>query len=108
MKKHIYLFVLLLGIFAGFSSEKITITGTIVDELGVPVPGVNVVEKGTDNGTVSDLDGNYTLRVSPGSKIVFTFIGYNKEVIRVDGNTNVLNIELTPDINSVDEIVIVC
>jgi TonB-dependent starch-binding outer membrane protein SusC len=66
------------------------------------------MEKDTDNGTISDVDGKYTLRVSPDAKLVFTFIGYNKEEIRVEGTTSVLNIELIPDINSIDEIVVVC
>ena len=58
------------------------ITGTVVDAMG-PVIGASVMEKGTSNGTITDLDGNFTLNVKPGATIVVSFIGFETQQIAV-------------------------
>ena len=55
---------------------QLTVTGNVQSTTGEPLIGVNVVEKGTTNGTVTDLDGNYTLRVAKGKTLVFSYIGF--------------------------------
>ena len=51
-----------------------TVTGTVVDSEGIPLPGANVVEKGTSNGTQTDFDGNFTLEVEDGASLVITIV----------------------------------
>ncbi|MCG8309079.1 MAG: SusC/RagA family TonB-linked outer membrane protein [Cytophagales bacterium] len=83
------------------------ITGKVTSmEDGSGLPGVNVVEKGTTNGTVTDIDGNYTLMV-PGSEsvIVFSSVGFISEEVVV-GNQTVIDLTMSPDIQALDEIVV--
>jgi TonB-linked SusC/RagA family outer membrane protein len=83
-----------------------SISGRIVDETGQPVPGVNILEKGTSNGTTSDADGAYKITVEGESSVlIFTFIGYAPQETSV-GAQNTINVTLVPDIKSLDEIVV--
>ncbi len=88
--------------------DGVTVTGKVQsaeDEEGIP--GVNVVVKGTSQGTVTDLDGNYTLEVpSAESVLSFSSVGFISEEVAV-GNRTVINLMLTPDITALDEIVVI-
>lgn len=87
--------------------QDIIISGTIVDASGNPLPGVNVVEKGTLNGAVTDLDGKYTITVaSSNSVLIFSFIGYLTEEMEA-GSSTTLNVTLIEDIMRLDEVVVV-
>ena len=68
------------------------VTGTIIDSTGDPVIGANVLEVGTTNGVITDIDGNFRLMVQPNAKLQISFIGYITQVITV-GNQN--NIKVT-------------
>jgi len=82
------------------------VTGNVSDAEG-PVIGASVVEKGNpSNGTVTDLDGNFVLNVKPGSTIVITYIGYQKQEIAV-GNQSKLNVTMKTDDKTLDEVVVV-
>ncbi len=81
------------------------ITGTVVDAQG-PVIGASVVEKGTTNGTVTDLDGNFSLNVNPGATIVLSFIGYETQEIKVGSQDN-FQITMKDDNAVLDEVVVV-
>lgn len=82
------------------------VTGNVSDAEG-PIIGASVVEKGNPgNGTVTDLDGNFTLNVKPGATIVITYIGYQKQEIAV-GNQSNLNVTMKTDDKSLDEVVVV-
>ena len=82
------------------------VTGNVSDAEG-PIIGASVVEKGNpSNGTVSDLDGNFTLNVKPGSTIVITYIGYQKQEIAV-GNQSNLKVTMKTDDKTLDEVVVV-
>src|SRR6188768_1627768 len=73
-------------------AQRIAVSGTIVDESGDPVPGVNIIEKGTASGTASDAEGKYSINVADGSAIlVFSFIGYKTEEVSVE-NRSAINI----------------
>lgn len=85
---------------------KKVITGVVNDDRGEPVIGANVVEKGTTNGTVTDIDGKYSLSVSDKSILVVSYIGYNSQEIKV-GKENVINILLHEDAEALDEVVVV-
>lgn len=88
------------------ATQSKKITGTIVDELGEPVIGANVVEKGTTNGTVTDIDGNFSLSVSPKSTLVVSFIGYTPREVAV-GSQSKLSIKLSEDTKALDEVIVV-
>lgn len=81
------------------------ITGTVTDAMG-PVIGANVLEKGTTNGVITDIDGNFTLNVQPGATIVVSFIGYQPQEIVVGSQSN-FKIQLKEDAELLDEVVVV-
>ncbi len=88
-------------------AQERTITGTISDaETGETIPGVNIVEKGTSNGTVSDFDGNYRLTVGDGATLVFTFIGYAAQEVAV-GSRSVIDVALALDVQALQEVVVI-
>ncbi len=82
-----------------------TITGTVLDETGQPLPGANVVEKGTTNGTQTDFDGNYILNVADGATLVFSYIGFKTIEIAVNGQTSV-DATLPEDAAALDEVIV--
>lgn len=77
MKKNLFILILfsLLPVIT-WAQESISVKGVVFDNLNMTVPGASVVEKGTQNGTVTDMDGNFTLQAKKGSKLVVSFIGY--------------------------------
>jgi len=100
LKKLLLPLALLLGSFIYAQS----VTGTVSDASG-PLPGVNVLVKGTSTGTVTDFDGNYTITANSGTTLVFSFIGYLTQEIVVSGST--LNVTLEEDAAQLDEVVVV-
>lgn len=96
-------------LFCAFTTTyaQIEISGQIIDEDELPLPGVNVVIKGTSQGTITDLTGNYTVSVADTSQIlVFSYIGYLTQEIAV-GNQKKINLTLRPDNQNLEEIVVV-
>ncbi|QCX37397.1 TonB-dependent receptor [Aureibaculum algae] len=88
-------------------ADAITITGVIKDADGVPLPGTSVMEKNTNNGTVTDFDGKYTIKVSSQNSILlFSFLGLKSEEISVGMQTEI-NLQLESDPQSLDEVVMV-
>ncbi|WP_185154462.1 TonB-dependent receptor [Fulvivirga sp. M361] len=77
-----------------------------VTEADDPLPGVNVVEKGTTNGTVTDIDGNYTLTVPAEATLVFSYIGFTNEEVIVGGR-DVVNVTMQIDVTSLQEVVVI-
>lgn len=91
-----------LGIFA----QSISVTGVVKDASGETVIGATVREKGTDNATVTDLDGNYTIRVAPKAALVFSYVGYKNAEVNVGGRTSV-NVTLQEDNHTLNELVVI-
>ncbi|WP_226979554.1 SusC/RagA family TonB-linked outer membrane protein [Zobellia roscoffensis] len=88
-------------------AQQTTVTGTITDIQGMPIPGANIVQKGTTNGVVSDFDGNYTINLNEGSDIlVFTYIGYSSTEETV-GNKTIVNVTLNEDTQALEEVVVI-
>ncbi len=83
-----------------------TVTGTVLDDAGIPIIGANVLVKGTTNGTITDLDGNFSLEVSSGDVLEISYIGYVTQEIPV-GNQTQFNITLSEDTQALDEVVVV-
>lgn len=104
MKKAIL--ILITYMFCMAHVPVIEITGIVTDESGTALPGVTVVEKGTTNGTITDINGSYTLKVSGNKSILeFSFVGYITQSIPVDSRTSI-NVSLVIDTNSLEEVVI--
>ena len=87
------------------SQQAKKVTGTVTDAKGEPLLGVNVVVKGTTNGTITDLDGKYSLEVEPNSILVVSYIGYVSQQIPASGS--VVNVTLKEDTQNLDEVVVV-
>lgn len=101
----IFSFFLISQTFA--ASIKVSVSGKIVDETGEGLPGVSVLEKGTNNGTATNVDGSYTLSVAgANSVLVFSFVGYKSQEIVV-GSQSIINVSLATDAATLEEVVVV-
>ncbi|MEQ9303818.1 MAG: carboxypeptidase-like regulatory domain-containing protein [Marinoscillum sp.] len=83
-----------------------TISGKVTDENGEGLPGVTLQVKGTSTGTVTDIDGKYSLSVSPDAEVVVSFIGYIPQTISINGRS-VINVALDIDIAELSEVVVI-
>lgn len=100
------LFVFAIAISSNSWAQDRSVTGivTSIDD-GSTLPGVNVVIKGTTTGTITDFDGKYTLNVSDGAVLVYSFIGYVSEEIEV-GSRSVIDVQLSSDVKQLSEVVV--
>ncbi len=87
-----------------FAQEK-TITGTVTDQDGLPLPGVNIVVEGTTTGTQTDFDGNYAISASEGQTLLFSYIG-QRDVRRPVGASNTINVQMEEDAQALEEVVV--
>ena len=92
--------------FSLTQNQRKKVTGKVVDAAGMPIIGANIIEKGTLNGTITDLDGNFTLEVKPGAILMVSYIGYQDQAIEVGDKTE-FNLRLTEDTQHLEEVVIV-
>ena len=86
-------------------AQQQTITGTVTDEDGLPLPGVNIVVKGTSTGVQTDFDGNYSIETTVGETLVFSFIGLETAEYVVNNNDR-LDVVMEPDAAQLDEVVV--
>lgn len=89
-----------------FAQDSYSLSGTVSDENNVPIPGANVVVFNTTRGTQTDFDGNYTIQVSQGEVLSFSYIGYKTQQVIVSGQTTV-NVVMVEDLSELDEVVVV-
>jgi TonB-dependent starch-binding outer membrane protein SusC len=102
-----YVTVLLMLITTMAWSQSRTVTGKVVSsDDQSPLPGVNVVEKGTNNGTATDADGSFSINVGDNATLVFTFVGYATQEVAVGSQTTV-NITLETDVTALSEVVVI-
>ena len=104
MKKTIFLILCLLCSIGAMAQKK-SITGVVTDAIGETVIGASVVEVGTTNGVITNLDGKFTLMVDPNGKIKVSYVGYQPQVIDIKGK-NSFNIKLKEDSEMLDEVVV--
>ena len=97
------LVMFLLSSTLAFAQNKVT--GTVTDKTGAPLPGVNVLEKGTTNGSITDVDGKYSINVEKGKTLMFSYIGFTTREVVV--NQNVIDIALQEDLQALDEVVVI-
>ncbi len=84
---------------------QITISGTVTDNTGSPLPGANVVEKGTTNGTQTDFDGNFVITAASDAVLVISYIGFSTQEVSVNGQTSV-SVTLAEDFSQLSEVVV--
>lgn len=111
MKKNnlikVTLLMLLQLLFSFWSfGQTSTVHGTVTDENGVPLIGVNAVIQGTTIGTITDVNGNYQIEADAGSTLTFSFVGYHSESVVVVSQTEI-NITLVPDVTQLEDVVVV-
>ncbi|WP_345165579.1 SusC/RagA family TonB-linked outer membrane protein [Algibacter aquimarinus] len=106
MTKNVLKLLFALSILCCYSMKAQTVvSGTVVDPSRIPLPGVNVTEKGTTNGASTDFDGNYSLNVSSSSTLVFSYVGFVSQEVVV-GNQKTINITLVESLEALDEVVV--
>lgn len=114
MKKHLPIFsqvrMLLFWLlaFASLSvlAQENTLTGKVLDGTGEPLPGVTILVQGTSTGTITDIEGNYSIKVPNDANIEFSFVGFLDQVVNVNGRTKI-DITLEEDIVTMAEVVVV-
>lgn len=97
---------LLLALVAqiSFAQEK-SISGTVTDADGLPLPGVNILVQGTSSGTQTDFDGNYSIRASVGDVLTYTYLGMSSET-RTVGAASAINVQMSEDAQALEEVVV--
>lgn len=106
MTKNVLKLLFALSILFCYSMQAQTaISGTVVDPSGIPLPGVNVTEKGTKNGVSTDFDGNYSISVNPASTLVFSYVGFVTQEI-VPGSKSTINVTLQESVEALNEVVV--
>ena len=110
MKKKIYLSFLIFTVLACVNhlfAQEIQIRGTVRDASDQQtLPGVNVMVKGTSTGTVTDINGQYQIRASIGSVLVFTFVGMQEKEVEVDASTSTIDVDLRSEVAILQEFVV--
>ena len=103
-KRVMLLFLWLAGSYTALAQDRV-VTGTVRDESGSPMPGVNVIVSGTSNGTVTDTSGKFSISTGAGAKLLFSFIGYTSQEVEVGSNT-VIDVSMRVDVTELSEIVV--
>ncbi|WP_417199678.1 YfbK domain-containing protein [Bizionia sp.] len=104
--KNLLLIVCVAFISLQIHAQKKTISGTITDENGLPLPGVNIIVKGTSDGTQTNFDGLYTIQAIEGATISYSFIGYITAERKIKKNTNTISFAMQVDSESLEEVVV--
>ena len=103
MKKLFLISLLFLFVQTTFAQTK-TITGTVKNKAdGIPIPGVSVVVLGTNNGSISDIDGRYSITASLGQTLSFSYVGFTTTTVKVTESTTSVNLSLTEELKALNE-----
>ena len=97
--------ILLFFVFSVFHGQTIKVNGKVVDDVGMPLPGVSVLITGTKSGSVTDFEGNFTIPAKVNDELIFSYIGFSTQKVKVKNNK--LNIKLMPDVATLGEVVVV-
>ena len=104
--KHTLLIVVGLVFLCSSIVAQNTVIGTVTDDTGAPIPGVNIIEKDSNNGAVSDFDGNYSIEVGENAVLTFSYVGFAVQEIPVAGQ-NQINVSLAKSDQELDEVVVI-
>lgn len=103
--KQVLLMLFVLGLTLQVRAQTV-VTGTITTEDGESLPGASILETGTTNGTITDVDGNFSLNVNENASLTISFVGFQTQVIPINGMSTI-TMQMTPDLESLDEVVVV-
>ena len=106
LKKHVLGVLLAIAVPICATAQNVTVKGQVKDDAGEPLALVSIAEPGTSNGTVSDLEGNYSISVPSDATLQFSFMGYTTVTEQVNGRTTI-NVTLSEDAELLDEIVVI-
>ncbi|MFD2725195.1 SusC/RagA family TonB-linked outer membrane protein [Hyunsoonleella rubra] len=102
---YLALMLVIFGLLSALAQEK-AVSGKVVDQNNLPLPGATILIKGTTAGTTTDFEGNYTITVSQGATLVFSFVGYVSKEITVSSE-NMISVTLQEDTTALEEVVVV-
>ncbi len=106
MKKIKFLMLIFLLGTVSVSWAQTLVTGTVTDDQNAPLPGANVIEKGTTNGTQTDFDGNFSIEVANGAILEISYLGYTTQEIAVQGRSSI-SVQLIEDATQLEDVVVV-
>lgn len=106
MKRLFVFSILSFFVIALWGQERITVSGVVTDEANMGLPGVTIQEQGTQNGTITNFDGEYTIEVAEQAILVFSFIGFQPQEVPVEGRTRI-DVRMTEDVVDIEEVVVV-
>ena len=105
--RYTLLFLLVAAITLSVSAQNVTVKGTVKDKTGETVIGASVVEKGnTGNGTITDIDGNFSISVPSNATLVFSYVGMKTQEVAVNGKS-VVNVTMEDDSQALEEVVVI-
>ncbi|MEZ7507130.1 SusC/RagA family TonB-linked outer membrane protein [Flavobacterium sp. Arc2] len=86
--------------------EKRNVSGVVYDDTSTPLPGVQIIIQGTSNGVTTDFDGKFNIDVYPTDVLVFSYLGFLNEIVKINNKTSVIVVHLKPDMNILNEVII--
>lgn len=98
------IFLCLLFFAISANAQEIQVSGTVIDETGLTLPGVSIIEKGTTNGTITDIDGKFSLTVQGDKYLIFSYVGYAQQELKASPN---MQVKMTQAMLGLDEVVVV-
>lgn len=101
----LFAFILMAGFSQNLIAQKISVTGTVLDDKGSPVPAASILIKGTSSGTVTDVDGRYSIKASMGEVLIYSSVSFLSQEVTVTGSA--MNIVLTEDANILEQVVVI-
>eukprot|EP01029_Cantina_marsupialis_P032156 TRINITY_DN957_c1_g1_i1.p2 TRINITY_DN957_c1_g1~~TRINITY_DN957_c1_g1_i1.p2 ORF type:complete len:1057 (-),score=127.56 TRINITY_DN957_c1_g1_i1:2279-5449(-) len=104
--KRLFMLLLFVSITVVSFAQQKTVSGVVVDDQGLSLPGVSVLEKGTTNGVSTDMDGKFQIQVDAKSTLVFSFIGFQAQLIKVGQQTK-LKVVMSTDVQQLEQVVVV-
>ena len=109
-KTLLVILTLLLGLLAveawGAPPKKVTVTGTVLDDTDLPIPGAAVMVRGSSRGVITDNDGQFSIDVSPHDVLIFQFLGFEDEEVKVGDQLNII-VKMRTIASALDEVTVV-
>ena len=108
LKSTVLLMAIAVGLFSSHDvmAQSRTVSGTVIDETGAPMIGLTVIVTGTTDGATTDIDGKYRISVPDNGSLTFSYLGYETQVIDVNGRTTI-DIQLSPDTELLSDAVVI-
>ncbi|UKM66491.2 TonB-dependent receptor [Flavobacteriaceae bacterium GSB9] len=104
--KYYFLLLALMLCVPIYAQNTVNVSGTVTDEAGVPLPGVSIIIKNSSTGTTTDFDGNYLIRTAPNDILVYSYLGYKKQEIPVNGRSPI-DVTMVEEAGVLDEVVVI-